>query len=274
MHCTVLFLAQELRKQTSLCDNLQDEICHLQQELLECRAKCTDLQQQKEELTCHLSGSAVLEAESQRLITMMQEMLAWKQEECNRLEEHIRQSDARYNDAISSMEALHREKQEFTELLVSLRRQLEEVQQGHEQFRDQERRRLRMEHDRQMDEVCLAFNNAETDKVKLLKLKLKREKSKRKRMEQRNKEVSKENKRLQALVTQLTSEEVSNAPSAGMCSDHVDWQNRDIREEESVSDSSSSDVEADNPAGSSSSSRQSASDESSDEEFFDALEFF
>ena len=74
---------------------------------------------------------------------------------------------------------------------MSLRRQLEEVQQGHEQFRDQERRHLRMEHDRQMEEAYLAFNNAETDKVKLLKLKLKREKGKRKRMEQRNEEVSK-----------------------------------------------------------------------------------
>ena len=76
-------------------------------------------------------------------------------------------------------------------MLVSLRRQLEEIQQRHEEFRDQERRRLRMEHDKQMEDVYLAFNNAETDKVKALKLKLKREKGKRKRTEERNKEVCK-----------------------------------------------------------------------------------
>ena len=80
-------------------------------------------------------------------------------------------------------------------MLLSLRRQLEEIQQEREQFRVQERERLRTEHERllekRMEEIHLAFSNAETDQVKVLKLKLMREKEKRKRAEDVKKKVCK-----------------------------------------------------------------------------------
>ena len=55
----------------------------------------------------------------------------------------------------------------------------------------EERRRLRMEHDKSIEDLLLAFNNTETDKVKVLKLKLSREKEKRRRVEKRKKEICK-----------------------------------------------------------------------------------
>ena len=61
-----------------------------------------------------------------------------------------------------------------------------ELQQRHEEFPVEERQRLRLESDRLMEEACLAFNNAESDGVKVLKLRLREEKSKRKREQERN----------------------------------------------------------------------------------------
>ena len=81
------------------------------------------------------------------------------------------------------------------QVLLSLRRQLEEMQQEHEQFRVQERERLRTKHERllekRMEEIHLAFSNAEVDQVKVLKLKLMREKKKRKKAEDVKKKVCK-----------------------------------------------------------------------------------
>lgn len=48
-----------------------------------------------------------------------------------------------------------------------------EIQQKHEEFRVEERQRLKLENDRVMEEARLAFNSAESDTVKNLKLKLK-----------------------------------------------------------------------------------------------------
>lgn len=44
-----------------------------------------------------------------------------------------------------------------------------ELQQRHEEFPVEERQRLRLESDRLMEEACLAFNSAETDRLKVLK---------------------------------------------------------------------------------------------------------
>lgn len=68
---------------------------------------------------------------------------------------------------------------------------MEEAQERPETSVQEERRRLRMEHDKFIDELLLAFNNTETDKVKVLKLKLSKEKEKRRRVEKRKKEISK-----------------------------------------------------------------------------------
>ena len=64
-----------------------------------------------------------------------------------------------------------------------------ELQQRHEEFLVEERQRLRLESDRLMEEACLAFNSAETDRVKILKLNLQKEESKRKREEERNEKL-------------------------------------------------------------------------------------
>ena len=64
-----------------------------------------------------------------------------------------------------------------------------ELQQRHEEFLVEERQRLRLESDRLMEETCLAFNSAETDRVKILKLNLEKEESKRKREEERNEKL-------------------------------------------------------------------------------------
>ena len=60
---------------------------------------------------------------------------------------------------------------------------MEEAQERPETSMQEECRRLRMEHDKFIEELLLAFNNTETDKVKVLKLKLSKEKDKRRRVE-------------------------------------------------------------------------------------------
>ena len=81
------------------------------------------------------------------------------------------------------------------QMLASVRIELEEIQRERHLFRIQESERLRVEHERllgiKMEEVYLAFNNAETDKVKGLKLKPTREKSKRKKAEEQKHRVFK-----------------------------------------------------------------------------------
>jgi len=146
--------------------------------------------------------------------------------------------------------------------LASLRVQLEEIQQERELFRIQESERLRAEHERLLEirqgEVCRAFNNAETDKVK-------REKWKRKKAEEKKDKVCKENQQLRMLVRQLRSQRECDTTSDNI----VDWENGDSGEDE-YSSTSSSELEAVNPP---CPIGQSASDESSDEELFeDALE--
>lgn len=66
-----------------------------------------------------------------------------------------------------------------------------EIQQKHEEFRVDERQRLRLENDRVMEEACLAFNSAESDRVKILKLKLRKEKARRKKGDERNEKLLK-----------------------------------------------------------------------------------
>ena len=67
---------------------------------------------------------------------------------------------------------------------------MSELQQRHEEFLVEERQRLRVESDRLMEEARLAFDSAETDRVKVLKSKLRKEKSKRKREQERNEKLS------------------------------------------------------------------------------------
>ena len=66
---------------------------------------------------------------------------------------------------------------------------MSELQQRHEEFLVEERQPLRVESDRLMEEACLAFNSAESDRVKVLKSKLRKEKSKRKREQERNEKL-------------------------------------------------------------------------------------
>ena len=74
---------------------------------------------------------------------------------------------------------------------MSLRTQLLEIQQKHEEFRVEERQRLKLENDRVMEEACLAFNSAESDRVKILELNLRNETASRKEAEERNKKLLK-----------------------------------------------------------------------------------
>ena len=74
-------------------------------------------------------------------------------------------------------------------MLVSTRNQMLELQQSHNEFPVEERRRLRLESDRLMEEACRAFNSAESDRVKVLKSKLRKEKSRRKREQERNEKL-------------------------------------------------------------------------------------
>ena len=74
---------------------------------------------------------------------------------------------------------------------MSLRTQLLEIQQKREEFRVEERQRLKPENDRVMEEACLAFNSAESDRVKILKLKLRKEKARRKKGDERNEKLLK-----------------------------------------------------------------------------------
>ena len=74
---------------------------------------------------------------------------------------------------------------------MSLRTQVLEIQQKHEEFRVEERQRLKLENDRVMEEACLAFNSAESDRVKILELNLRNETASRKEAEERNKKLLK-----------------------------------------------------------------------------------
>ena len=67
---------------------------------------------------------------------------------------------------------------------------MSELQQRHEEFLVEERQRLRVESDRLMEEARLAFISAESDRLKVLKSKLRKEKSKRKREQERNEKLS------------------------------------------------------------------------------------
>ena len=74
---------------------------------------------------------------------------------------------------------------------MSLRTQVLEIQQKHEEFRVEERQRLKLENDRVMEEACLAFNSTESDRVKILELNLRNETASRKEAEERNKKLLK-----------------------------------------------------------------------------------
>ena len=74
---------------------------------------------------------------------------------------------------------------------MSLRTQVLEIQQKHEEFRVEERQRLKLENDRVMEEACLAFNSAESDRVKILELNLRNETASRKEAEESNKKLLK-----------------------------------------------------------------------------------
>lgn len=186
-------------------------------------------------------------------IRKVQEMLSWKTEECEDWKEHIFQSDARYDEAISEMEGLKRENQEVWE----------------------ERQRLRVESDRLMEEARLAFISAESDRVKVLKSKLRKEKSKRKREQERNEKLFTENEQLKAMVGHLKSEEETNGAGAAACCGDADWQSFEFGEEEYCSSSNESSAgEADSAFRISYSCQPSDSGDSSDEEpFKDAFEY-
>ena len=66
---------------------------------------------------------------------------------------------------------------------------MSELQQRHEEFLVEERQRLRVESDRLMEEARLAFDSAESDRLKVLNSKLRKEKSKRKREQERNEKL-------------------------------------------------------------------------------------
>ena len=66
---------------------------------------------------------------------------------------------------------------------------MSELQQRHEEFLVEERQRLRVESDRLMEEARLAFDSAESDRMKVLRSKLRKEKSKRKREQERNEKL-------------------------------------------------------------------------------------
>ena len=66
---------------------------------------------------------------------------------------------------------------------------MSELQQRHEEFLVEERQRSRVESDRLMEEARLAFISAESDRVKVLKSKLRKEKSKRKREQEINEKL-------------------------------------------------------------------------------------
>ncbi|XP_073249417.1 uncharacterized protein [Porites lutea] len=249
-------------------------------ELMNCRATCADLEEKLRESTRLIKDSTALVADNKQSINMLQEVVNKEQEKCNMLQEHISQSDATYSCAISSMQALRRENQEVVESLASLRRQMEEAQERPETSMQEERRRLRMEHDKFIEELLLAFNNTETDKVKVLKLKLSKEKEKRRRVEKRKKEISKEKEELKALVLrQGEIEGDSIALAAEACGGDSNGQNYELTDAESsssASEFSSGEAEVNDPTQSlRGSSQHSDSGESSDEEplFEDAKEY-
>lgn len=203
----------------------------------------------------------------------LEEDLQRKQEECSRLEEHIRQSEVQYNNAITDMSAQRRAHEASEMSLLELRREVQMLNEEHEQFLLQERERLRIQNarilDAKLEEVCLAYHNAETDEVKELKEKLSKEEEGRKKTEERNKQLCQEVQHLRTLLRQCSPHPDCGAAtySDEVIMPHEENENVGSSEDES-SNSSTSEVEIDNAAESAGSIQQSetqAPDECSDE---------
>ncbi|XP_078374624.1 uncharacterized protein LOC144658148 isoform X2 [Oculina patagonica] len=264
-------LQKELRKKNSVCTALLTQGCHLQRQLEETRGQCAQLQRTVEEHERRLEESTVLEAESQRLMRMTHELNILKQQECERLEGHIRQMDQRYDNANCRMENLSRENQEMSEELQSAIGEVRDLLQERGRNLETERERLRVDNESQLEErmaeLAQAFDNAETDEVKRLNQSLAMEKSKTKQLEEENGVLVEENHQLRALVKQLRSKEEGSVPSGDSCKD-------DVGENHESNSSASNEVEANEQPESLIYSEHSDSDCSEDELFEDAREEF
>jgi len=247
----ISFLVEELRKKNLVCAWLQNKCNGLQQQLEECRGQCTQLQIINEEFQRRFEESAELVTESHRLIRMTQEVCILREQENNRLEEHIRQLDERHDNANCCMEDLRREHQQMSEELRLALNQMRNLQ-GRDHNLEREHELLRLQYEERVAEAARAFNNAETDKVKRLKQKLAQEK-------RRRKTLLKENHRLTAVVKDLRSKEEGHFPSGGLGED-------DARENAESSSSASSEVEDDEQSGSSNPTQQSDSDSSKEDD--------
>ncbi|PFX12065.1 hypothetical protein AWC38_SpisGene24034 [Stylophora pistillata] len=144
-----------LQNATFLTKQFRDEVL----------SRLQDAQTTNDELRQLLEESAARESEKAELIRKQQQMYHWKEDECQRLKEHIEEKNQQYQNAISEMEKLKKEtlecREELKMVMVELNRVLEENSRKH--------------HER-LEEASQAFLKAETDSVKEMKCMLAKEK--------------------------------------------------------------------------------------------------
>lgn len=181
-------------------------------------SRLQDAQTTNDELRQLLEESAARESEKAELIRKQQQMYHWKEDECQRLKEHIEEKNQQYQNAISEMEKLKKEtlecREELKMVMVELNRVLEENSRKH--------------HER-LEEASQAFLKAETDSVKEMKCMLAKEKQRVERLKRamatlkingvrikkRNENLYKKNRQLLARVNKLRTKDKKNSTSAG-----------------------------------------------------------
>lgn len=185
------FLVQELRKKTVQLDICQAQYTRLQQDLEEFRAQITaelqSVQTSSAEWQRRFQGSTELIAETQELCRKATQMYLWKEQECERLKEHIEQNEQRYDECNRDLENLGREYEEQQEELHLAFKMVEELQ-----LEYNKRKECEYNLDRRMVEMSQAFCKAESDRMKIMKVKLaekirQRKKMKRQLTKERNK---------------------------------------------------------------------------------------
>lgn len=104
LQASVIFLVERLQTLTAHNRYVEDKKSHLKQALSQCRSRCAQLEELMEEQAVVLNRSAELEAQSQRLIRMMEESLDSEREEFHRFQEELRREKEAHAVRISNLE--------------------------------------------------------------------------------------------------------------------------------------------------------------------------
>lgn len=201
----VSFLTEELRQKAEALDRLSHQHEQLQQssqQFNEVLDNLQDARTSRDQFKQRCEESAAREIEKNELMRKQQEMLHWKEDECEKLKKHIEEQDQK---TLNGGEVI-----QF--VTVELNRRREEY-------------RKKMQ-----EEASHALSQAETNAMKKMKRMLAKEKqrvkslkrsvavektNRERRIKERNKNLLKRNRQLRARVNNLTPKDLRNFSSVG-----------------------------------------------------------